>query len=99
VSTYQHIEKDTGDVIEPDMYAAQVAVHSEFMFEANKVLSAFRKKWREDHKDDNYGQGLEMDLVPMTYDGDIYGFLVISEIDGESYDYAPVKRTRKADQK
>jgi hypothetical protein len=99
VSDYHHIEKQTGDIIEPDMFNTQIAVHSEFLFEASKVLSDFRKKWREEHRDDTYARDLELDLVPMTYDGDIYGYLVVSEIDGASYDYAPVKRTKPEESK
>ncbi|HET6917262.1 MAG TPA: hypothetical protein VFH56_14305 [Acidimicrobiales bacterium] len=33
--------------------------------------------------------GWRVDNVPIMYDDEVIGFAVISEIDGETYDYAP----------
>lgn len=65
--------------------------HLEFFAAASKALTDFRKKWREDHADVVYMRDLELDYVPAMYDGNPFGFFIISEIDGETYDFAPAK--------
>lgn len=61
---------------------------AEFIFRASQVLTEFKKKWQEEHTDD-WTSDLEMDNIPVLTQGMITGFMVISEVDGVSYDYAP----------
>lgn len=66
------------------VYPAQ----AEFIFKASEVLTQFRKDWIASHPD-GWANGLEMDLIPVLTNNMVMGYMVISEIDGESYDYVP----------
>ena len=74
----------------PDHHNVVSPVQAEFIFRASQALTDFRKEWMATHKD-TWAAGLEMDLVPILTEGMVMGYMVISEIDGESYDYAPAK--------
>lgn len=83
----------------PDFYHPIYPGQAEFAFKAGQVLTAFRKQWMAEHVDDTWAKGVEMDFVPVLSDGMIMGYLGISEIDGESYDYLPAKQIREEESK
>jgi hypothetical protein len=84
-------DKDGGPVWHnTPVFAAPVyPTQAEFIFKASKALSDFRQTWVEEHPDDSWARGLEMDVVPVMTDGMIMGFMVASEVNPDSYDYVP----------
>ncbi len=76
----------------PDFYNPVYPSVAEFIYKASQSLTAFRKQWITDHPEDNFAKGLEIDVAPVMTDGTIMGYMYLSEIDGESYDYAPTKQ-------
>jgi hypothetical protein len=86
---YTLVEESYGWKSEPDFHAVVYPAQAEFIYRAGKALTEFRSQWMKDHQDDGFAKGLEMDLIPVMTDGMVMGFMVVSEINGESYDYAP----------
>lgn len=74
----------------PDFHHSVNPEMAEFIWKANAVLSQFRKTWQGEHAD-SWTRDLELDLVPIWSAGMVSGYLGVSEIDGESYDYYPAK--------
>lgn len=85
-------DKDGGPtfVTTPDFPHTMMPTVAEFIFKANEVLAAFRKKWIEEHTD-SWSKGVEMDVIPVMSDGMIFGYMVVSELTGDEYDFAPAK--------
>jgi hypothetical protein len=74
----------------PDFWNAVNADVAEFIYKANLVLRDFRDQWRADHEGE-WSQSLEMDIIPVMSEGMVTGFLGISEISGDTYDWLPAK--------
>lgn len=87
--------KDIVFVNEPEYNQTLATEILELAAGASKVLTDFRKKWEADHKGHSWALGLEIDNVPLYTEGMIFGYLVLSEADGKSYDYAPAKQIRE----
>jgi hypothetical protein len=75
----------------PDFLHTVSQAQAEFTYKASLALSEFRKQWIADHEDDAFAKGLEMDYIPVLTDGMMMGFMVISEIDGATYEFAPTE--------
>ena len=64
---------------------------AEFIAEAGTVLAKFRADWQEKHAG-SWLEEIELDIVPVMTSGMLSGFMVLSEIDVASYDYAPAEQ-------
>lgn len=78
----------------PDFHSPLNAEMAEFIFKANGVLTEFRDNWRAEHKG-SWAEGLEMDIIPLMSDGMVAGYLGLSEITGDTYDYFPAKQVEE----
>ena len=74
----------------PDFRNALNPDIAEFIFKANSVLKEFRDNWIAEHKG-QWSKSLEFDVLPVMSDGMIIGYMGISEITGDSYDFFPAK--------
>lgn len=74
----------------PDLFSTVSAGLAQFIHESSAELTEFRKRWMTEHPD-GWLHGLEMDYIPVLSEGMVIGYMVISEIDGESYEFAPAK--------
>jgi hypothetical protein len=82
----------------PDFYNPLYPSVAEFVYKASQVLTEFRKQWKADHPEDSFAGGLELDVTPVMTDGMVMGYMFLSEIDGETYDYAPTKSVQEESQ-
>lgn len=82
----------------PDFAQPMYPGMAEFIFKASQALRTFRDEWIESHSEDNWARDLELDTVPILTQGMIAGYMVISEIDGKSYDYVPAKPVREEEE-
>lgn len=79
---------------EPEVHQSVNPTVAEFVFKAHAALSKFRSEWMASHEGDTFALGLELDMAAVLTDGMVMGFMGLSEVVPDGYDYFPARSER-----